>query len=131
MTRCGVVVTPERPRRAAAAAAPPYPADVARLLHKQRLQLQAQQQREAWVGLLAEAEVAAARVEFLVERVRQAAANLRRQPLALAAAVAFALVVRPRGVLRWVQRGWLLYLARRRLLRGLAGLLARLRGSGI
>ena len=108
------------------------PEQVQLLLRKQRLQLRIAQQRAACVGLLGEAEA----VLSTGSQLRSLGANLAgllREHSALGAALGgLFLLWRPRGALRWLRNGWLLWLGLRRgggRVQAWARLLGRLAGS--
>ncbi len=96
------------------------PESVELLLRKQRLQLLAADQRRGCVGLIEKVEAGMNTVVRLQASLQGVGRTLKDHAPALALAGLVVLVWRPRGVLRWTQRGWLLYLATRRL-RGIWG----------
>lgn len=108
-----------------------HPEEVRLLLRRQRLQLRIAEQRAQCVALLHEVEG----VADSVDQVRGLGARvlaLLREHAALGAAVAGVMLLwRPRRVLRWVRRGWLLWSGLRRSggrLRTLVQLASRLAG---
>ncbi|MBW4047260.1 MAG: hypothetical protein HIU89_04805 [Proteobacteria bacterium] len=103
------------------------PEFVALALRKQRLQMHAAQQREACLQVLSDVETVATRVEYLQSRVQMLGEALGRHAWVLALAGVALLVVRPRGMVRWLQRGWLVYLATRRARKAFAVALAAVR----
>jgi hypothetical protein len=105
------------------------PEFVALALRKQRLQMQAAQQRKACLEVLSDLESVASRVEYLQSRVQVLGEALRRHAWVLALAGVALLVVRPRGMLRWLQRGWLVYLGTRRVRKTFAAVLAAVRNG--
>ncbi len=90
------------------------------LLRKQRLQLAAADQRRGCMALIEHVEAGMNTLTRLQVGLQGLGQTLRAHapPLVLAGLVV--LTWRPRGVLRWAQRGWLLYLGTRRL-RSIAG----------
>ncbi len=108
------------------------PEQVELLLRKQRLQLRIAQQRVACVGLLEEVEGLLSTARSLRGLGARVGDLLRGHSSALGAALgALFLVWRPRGALRWLRRGWLLWLGLRRgrgRLQAWASLLGRLAG---
>ncbi|MBU6441398.1 MAG: hypothetical protein KGJ03_12795 [Betaproteobacteria bacterium] len=90
------------------------PEEVQLLLRKQRLQLRIAQQRVACLGLLEQAEG----LMSAAQRLRNLGAGLGgllREHSTLAATLgSLFLLWRPRGALRWLRNGWLLWLGLRR-----------------
>ena len=103
------------------------PEAVALALRKQRLQLLAAEQRKGCLELLDEVEAVAARVEGLQTRMQILGESLRRHAWVVALAGLALLVVRPRGMMRWLQRGWLVYVGTRRARKAFAAALAAVR----
>lgn len=99
------------------------PRQVELALRRQRLQFDAERQREAFVAGLARVES----VLDVVDRARDEARGLRDHvPLLTALAVAIA-VIRPRVALRMARRAWFGWLLYRRLGRSLDPLIGFLR----
>ena len=91
------------------------PEQVQLLLRKQRLQLRIAQQRAACIGLIEEVEGLLSTGQRLRGLGARLAELLRGHSSALGAALgALFLLWRPRGALRWLRRGWMLWLGLRR-----------------
>ncbi len=91
------------------------PEQVQLLLRKQRLQLRIAQQRAACVGLLEEVEGLLSTAQRLRGLGARIAGLVREHGSTLGAALgAMVLLWRPRGALRWLRRGWMLWLGLRR-----------------
>jgi hypothetical protein len=99
---------------------------VERLLRKQRLQLRAAEQRRGWVGMLDELDALGARAAAWRGGWLNAGARLLRSKGSLLAGATALLLWRRQPALRWLQRGWLIYLGAKRL----AASLRRLFGAG-
>lgn len=83
-------------------------------LRKQRLRLRIAQQRVACLGVLHEVETAVSTFDKARNLVSRVGALLREHAALGAALGGVLLLWRPRGPLRWLRRGWLLWLALRR-----------------
>ncbi len=91
------------------------PEQVQLLLRKQRVQLRIAQQRVACIGLLEEAEGLLSTAQRLRGLGARSADVLREHGSALGIALGALFVLwRPRGALRWLRRGWMLWLGLRR-----------------
>lgn len=105
------------------------PESVDLLLRKQRLQLQAAQQRQACLGMLQDVESGLAKLEGLQAATQSLGKSLRRHATGLSVAGLVLLLWRPRGMLRWLRRGWLVYWGAKRLRTSLNAVLAAARGA--
>ncbi len=105
------------------------PESVDLLLRKQRLQLQVAQQRQACIGILQNVESGFAKLESLQAVAQNLGKSLRRHAAGLSVASLLLLLWRPRGVLRWLRRGWLVYWGAKRLRTSLNAVLAVARGA--
>ena len=103
------------------------PESVALALRKQRLQLLAAQQRKACLDVLSDVEAVGSHLQRMQARVQTLGDLLRRHAWVVALAGLALLVVRPRGMVRWLQRGWLVYLGTRRARKAFAAALAAVR----
>jgi hypothetical protein len=90
---------------------PVLPREIELALQKQRLQLQSAALRNTF----AEHALALQPVFGLADRGRAAVLWLRRHPALPVAGLVALLVARPRAVLRWARRGWLVWLILRKL----------------
>lgn len=91
------------------------PESVELLLRKQRLQLAAADQRRGCLALVDDVEAGMDKLARLQTSLQGLGQSMREHAPALTLAGLAVLVWRPRGVLRWARRGWLLYLGTRRL----------------
>jgi hypothetical protein len=108
------------------------PKSVALLLRKQRLQFAAAEQRRGCLAVLQEIESGMDRLTRLQTSLRNVGHSLQGHVPALALAGLALLIWRPRGALRWLQRGWLVYLGTqrwRRILDSALVLVRKLRGE--
>ena len=105
------------------------PESVDLLLRKQRLQLQAAQQRQACIGMLQDVEAGLAKLESLQAIAQGLGKSLRRHARGLSVASLLLLLWRPRGALRWLRRGWLVYWGGKRLRTALNAVLLAARGA--
>ena len=90
------------------------PKSVDLLLRKQRLQLAAAEQRRGCLTVLQDIEAGINRLTRLQTHLRSVRHSLQGHVPALVLAGFALLIWRPRGALRWLQRGWLVYLGTQR-----------------
>lgn len=105
------------------------PESVHLLLRKQRLQWQADQQRQACIGMLHEIESSLVVLQRLRTGAHEVEDMLRRHAVGLSLAGLALIVWRPRGIQRWLRRGWLVYWGVKRLRSSFGTMLANLRGA--
>lgn len=98
------------------------------MLRKQRLQWRAAQQRQACVEMLDEIDSGLSNLGRLQDGLSALRALLRRHALGLSLAGAALMVWRPRGIVRWLRRGWLVYWGAKRLRGSLGAVSTALRG---